>query len=393
MKILLVNKYWYIRGGAERVVFATKKVLEDAGHEVEIFGMKHPDNIMGNDYFIDEIDYAHMGVWAKIQAGIKSIHNKDAKQKFEKLVQTFKPDIVHFHNIYHQLSFSLLDIVKKYNIPSVMTLHDYKMISPNYNLYHHGRIDDSCCNGSYYRCILSNCMEHIGQSIFATLEAYDRRGKKYTDVITTYISPSEFLKHKFQRCGFTKHIEVIPNPLDLDEYIHEAQAGEGVVYFGRMSDEKGVAMILDIARQTPQITYTMVGDGPLREKLESQHLKNVYFVGYKQAEELRQMIAQARLIIMPSQWYENYPMSILEAKAMGKVVIASDIGGIGEMLPHDMLVRHDDVNAFVGRIKSWYRKDDKELIAVGKKLQKDVHNTNSIDRYAQHIQTLYERIA
>lgn len=392
MKILLVNKYWYIRGGAERVVFDTKKVLEDTGHEVEIFGMRHEKNIIENDYFIDEIDYKDANVFKKIIYGCKSIYNKDAKNKFEKCVQDFKPDVVHFHNIYHQLSFSLLDIVKKYKIPSVMTLHDYKMVSPNYNLYHHGHIDENSCGKNYYKCIFDNCMGYVGQSIFATIEMYVRTWKKYESYIHTYISPSEFLRQKFVDVGFKKNIEVIPNPLDVAVYKCTVTAGDGVVYFGRLSDEKGVCIISEIARKIPNIHYTMIGDGPLRVMLKEKNIANVDIIGYKTGDELSTLVSGARLIIMPSQWYENYPMTILEAKAMGKPVIASDIGGIGEMLPHDMLAQYDDVASFVEKVQVWYGMSDKKLISIGKKLQTEVKNINSFDIYKRKLVALYERV-
>ena len=149
MKVLLVNKYWYIRGGAERMVFVTKELLEKAGHEVEIFGMNHPDNIFSNDYFVDYLDYRKSKGIKKIKSVCKTIYNKQAKENFARLVKDFRPDVVHFHNIYHQLSFSLLEVTKAQKIPTVMTLHDYKMISPNYSLYHHNKIDDSLCQLGY----------------------------------------------------------------------------------------------------------------------------------------------------------------------------------------------------------------------------------------------------
>ena len=171
MKILLVNKYWYARGGAERVVFLTKRVLEDAGHTVEVFGMKQKKNTLENEYFIDTIDYATGSWMARIMYGIKSIYNVDAKKRFAKLVDDFAPDVIHFHNIYHQLSYALLDVVRAKNIPSVMTLHDYKMLSPNYTLFHHNTIDTSMLGGKYYRCLLHNAMGSWARSFFVMCEA------------------------------------------------------------------------------------------------------------------------------------------------------------------------------------------------------------------------------
>jgi len=394
MRIILVNKFWYLRGGTERVVFLTKQLLEEAGHTVEVFGMRHPDNNISNDYFIDNLDYESLQGLSKIRAGLKAIYNHDARNKFEKLVKNFKPDVIHFHNIYHQLSYSLIDVVHKYHIPSVMTLHDYNLISPNYTLFHHGAIHEESQKGSYYRCILNNCMEHVGESIVATASAYKKKWMKVQDSIHAYIAPSEFLKQKHIAYGISPHlIEVIPNPLDMDSFADTATVGKNVVYAGRLSEEKGLDILLDAAKKLPAIPFLIIGTGPLEQhikhRIKDEHLDHVVWGGYKKGDEYISCLNHARLLVVPSLWYENCPMSIVEAQASGKVVVASDIGGIPELLPATMLATPGNVDAWASRINEWYQKSDKELIKAGDVLRKSAQKKHDPQTYIRSVLKVY----
>lgn len=394
MKILLVNKFWYPRGGAENMVLLTKELLENAGHQVEVFGMNHPDNLFSNKYFTDFVDYKKLGLLSKIKFGARVIYNHQAKQKISQLLADFQPDVVHFHNIYHQLSCSVIEAVAEKKIKSVMTLHDYKFISPNYSLFHHGKIAEDGVGGKYYQCLLKNCMESFSDSLLATLEAYFVAGKGYKSMINKYLSPSNFLRNKFIKAGFASSVIVrLPNALADDEFkISENDQGY-VAYVGRLSSEKGVDYLLFAARELPAIHFKIVGDGPERDELEKiaqkNNLTNVEFVGYKTGVELENLLVNARLLVVPSVWYENAPMSILEAKARGKIVIASDIGGISEILPNELLVAPGNGVALAQKIGEWFNKTEFQRQAMGKKLFEQVKKENSPEVYLQNLLKVY----
>ena len=391
MRILLVNKFWYQHGGSERVAFLTKKILEKAGHEVKIFGMKNPKNEFSNEYFSDYVDYKTMRGWKRVVAGLKAIYNFEAKHKFEKLVKDFRPDVIHFHNIYHQLSFSLLDVGKKYKVPMVMTLHDYKMISPNYMMFHHGKIDESCVMGHYYRCLFNNCMENIGFSYIATKEALFRKFRKYQSFINLYISPSRFLKDKFVSAGWNeKKLVVIPNPLESSGDL-STKDGDYVVFVGRLAKEKGIDVLLRAAEKTPEIKYKIVGDGPEYSSLSSKRPQNVEFIGFLENQKAKKMIADSRLVVAPSIWYENCPLSILEAKALGKIVIASRIGGIPELLPEELLFTPGKADDLAEKIKHYYNLTEDKRLAFGEKLRSEVKIVNSEEKYYQSLLNVYEQ--
>ncbi len=393
MRIVLVNKYWYERGGTERVLFLTKKLLEDAGHTVEVFGMRDEKNIFENEYFIDNIDYTKARGLQKIKQAGNIICNNDAKEKFKKLLKDFAPDLVHFHNIYHQLSFSLVEACDEMHIPSVMTLHDYKMVSPNYTMYHHGHIDDSMLGKNYYRCLFTNCMENLYKSFVFTLEAYWRARHHIQEKITYYIAPSEFMKELCVSAGIQEKIEVISNPIaaeNFEQYTEKNYVG----YTGRLSEEKGVEYLIAAARETPEIHYKIAGSGPDEARLKglAKDLPNVEFVGWLDGEDLFRFIGEARLLVVPSVWYENYPYSILRPQQMGKVVIGSNIGGIPELLPENCLFEPKESGDRVEKIRFWYMAPAQERAALGKLFQKRVERENNSELYLQKILALYETL-
>ncbi|MFA7244994.1 MAG: glycosyltransferase [Candidatus Magasanikbacteria bacterium] len=396
MKILLVNKYWYIRGGAERVVFATKDILEKNGHEVEIFGMKHPKNILENKYFIDNVDYTNTKGFKKVSLAFKSIYNRDAKNKFAKLVEDFKPDVVHFHNIYHQLSFSLLDVVKQKNIPAVMTLHDYKMISPNYNLFHHGSVDESIAGNGAYKCVLNNCLGNETNSILATLEYYFRKFKNLNNVVDKYLAPSEFVAKKHIQYGLNKNkIVVLPNPVNFSNNYILPKNSDGVLFFGRLSEEKGLNVLLEAAKKIPDIKVNIVGSGPLQEHLEKriseEKINNISLLGYKQGRELTDLIKASRLVVVPSIWYEVSGLSILEAYQSSKLVLASDIGAISESVFADCLFPVGDSSKLAELIDKKYH-DLKNQEKTVKLLKQQVLEKHSEEKYLKKLLVIYDEV-
>lgn len=394
MKIVLVNKFWYSRGGAEKVAILTKELLEQAGHEVQIFGMNHPDNIFSNKYFTDYIDYNSASFWQKIKFGFRALYNFQAAKNFEKLLLDFQPDVVHFHNIYHQLSCSIIGVAKKMGIDTVMTLHDYKFISPNYNLYHHGQVALECADGKYYHCLLNNCMENRAESLLATLEAYFVDMMGYKKMIGQYLSPSEFLRTKFIDAGFDdKKISVLCNPLRASEFVLNKSSLDYVGYIGRLATEKGVEYLIEAAQILPEIKFKIAGSGPteqfLRDLIQKNNIQNVELVGQKSGQDLQDFIAHARILVTPSVWYENAPMSVVEAKAHGKVVVAFAMGGIPEILPQELLVKVKDVAGLSKKIKTYFDLDDEALMVLGAKLQKQAKENNSPEVYLKKLLQVY----
>jgi glycosyltransferase involved in cell wall biosynthesis len=344
MKILLINNYHYIRGGSERAYFDMAKILTERGHEVAFFSMNHPLNLptKWSKYFIDYTEYYDKKLsWLeKIIIAFNIWYNWQAARNLHALLKEFKPDIAHLHNIYHHLSPSVVDVLAKEKIPMVMTLHDYKLISPNHKLLVRGKIWEASKPDKYYRCFTDKCVDNSYlQSLVCVIEAYLHKFLKVYQKINLFISPSQFLLEKFRDFGFKKEIIYLPNPfLSEDKTLENNQSGENyLLYYGRLSEEKGIDDLLRAyAKLKTEVKLKIVGAGPQEAELKDivvrEKISGVEFLGYRHGADLEAQVGGAAAIIVPSRWYENAPYSVIEAMAAGKIVVAARIGGLTELI-------------------------------------------------------------
>jgi len=341
MKILLVNKFFYPRGGAEKAFFDTAALLREAGHGVSFFSMSHPLNRETPDsrFFVSAVDYdAPGGIVGKIRASARLLYSTEARRKLSDLLRAVRPDVVHLHNIHHQISPSILPLLKKSGIPVVMTLHDYKMVCPVYTLFRNGRICEKCGRGKYGHCIGGRCAKgSYAKSLLAAMEMFlHRTVLDLYALVDAFISPSLFLKDKMEELGFRGPIIHLPNFIRSGA----CEPGSGgtagrVLYFGRLSPEKGLGTLLAAAGRS-RLSWVIAGDGPDRDELaktiQDRALTNVSLLGYKPGEALREEIRNSMFTVLPSEWYENQPYAVMESFALGKPVVASAIGGIPELV-------------------------------------------------------------
>ncbi|MBN1587101.1 MAG: glycosyltransferase family 4 protein [Candidatus Omnitrophica bacterium] len=340
MKILQVNKFLYPKGGDAVSMLATGELLRQKGHRVLFWGMADARN-QPQEYpetFVPLVDLnAAGGVMESLKVGARLLYSFDAKHRIQDLVQRERPDLVHLHNIAHQISPSILDVLKKHKIPCVMTMHDYKVVCGSYTLLSHGRICELCANGKYYHCLLEGCVKGSRAKSFLTMvEMYLHHNiLDIYGTVSCFISPSRFLKDKIVSMGFKKRVKHLSNFADLDRFSPDHHvAGRSVVYAGRLSKEKGLMTLVDAAAQIPEIDFKIIGEGPLKRELEIRvkGLKtgNVQLLGHMPAEELRKEVGKSMCVVLPSECNENHPRVVVEAFALGKPVVGSRIGGIPE---------------------------------------------------------------
>jgi glycosyltransferase involved in cell wall biosynthesis len=345
MKILLVNTYHYSRGGDCTYTFSLAELLRSQGHEVYYFGMKHPLNIPCSQekFFVDYIDFRELNQKKTLLNGLRvvsrSIYSIQAKTQLHALLQEIKPDIAHLQNIHSHLTPSVIFELKRQNIPIVWTLHDFKLICPNTHLLSHGRICEQCNGGKFYYCTLKKCKKNsYAASAVATIEASVHRCLHVTDKIQFLISPSEFLRKKFMQFGYKENkIVHINNFLTKDMFRTSPSVdGNYALYFGQLEPWKGVKTLLQVWAEIKGMELKIAGDGSLRNELEKQvvnsRVRNVSFLGQLNKEELFNVLTKASFVIVPSEWYENYPYSVMESMICGKPVLASNIGGLPEMV-------------------------------------------------------------
>lgn len=343
MRVLLVNKFLYRRGGSETVLFDTADILEKYSHDVVFFSMQHPQNIESSHsrYFVSHVDFAEVrGFLNSLRMAGRVLYSVEARRKMEHMIKKERPDIVHLHNIHHQLSPSILHTLKNYDRPVVMTLHDYKMVCPVYTMLARDGICERCRNGRFYQCLLKKCAKgSFFRSLVSTAEMYLHRQLLHTDrIVDLFISPSQFLRAKLTEMGFRGSIRHLPNSIDVNEYSPSYSFTEqSIVYFGRLSAEKGLLTLIDAVDGLP-LTCKIIGEGPLRPTLEGQArqrgIKNLLFLGHMDHDQLKRELSGAMFVVAPSEWYENNPVSIIEAFACGKPVVAAQIGGIPELVEH-----------------------------------------------------------
>lgn len=399
MRILLINCYHFKKGGAETAYFDTARILKEHGHEVAFFSMKHPQNLLTEweKYFVDNINYndSSLGFWQKIKTAGKIVFNFQAKRNLEKLIQDFRPDVAHLHNIYHQLSPSVIYALKKHGVPMVMTLHDYKLISPNYNLFLNGKIWEG---KSALSCIMDKCIkDSYIKSTLAVVEKiiHDFLGS-YANV-DLFISPSRFLAEKFKKEGFSKEIRIIRNPIKFPVSKHSGVSKDYLLYFGRLSEEKGVKTLILAMKELKNKRLAIVGDGPEKEKLQKmvkdlRISRRVKFWGYQKGTALKELISGAQAVVIPSIWYENMPYAAIEALSMGKIVIASKIGGLTELISNKkngFLFEPENTESLVRTISTLPQSNLPEIAARAQKSILDF----SFETYYRKIIFIYNKVS
>lgn len=340
MKILSVNKFYWRKGGSESVFFNEMEMLEQHGHQVIPFAMHNPENLASpfSEYFVDEVDYEQTSAGSRLKNASKIIYSFDASSKMKRLLENNSVDLSHFHIFQHQISPSVFGPLKKRGIPIVLTLHDLKPICPSYKYYVNGSVCEACLGGKFYNCFKNKCTKGstLG-SLVNTVEMYFHYAMGYYQGVDRYIAVSKFYKHKMMEAGFPEaQIAYLPNYIDAQALDATLPEQSYVLYFGRLSEEKGVSTLIRAASENRSIRHLVVGTGPLEDSLKREaavlSLANVEFLGFRQGEELKKLLSEATCVVVPSEWYENCPMTILEAFAAGRPVIGADIGGIPELI-------------------------------------------------------------
>ena len=371
MKILMVNKFFYIKGGSETYYFSLKELLEKNGHEVIDFSMQDDKNFDSkySKYFVENVDYnKKQSFVSKVKEAKKIIYSTEAKNNLEKLIYETKPDIAHLHIFQHQLSLSILDVLEKYKIPIVYTAHDLKMICPNYKMLTNGKVCEACKGHKYINCLKNKCIkDSFAKSTIGIMEAYINKWRNAYNKIDYIITPSKFYRDKFIEFGVDKDkIEHIPNFLDTKEVDFDRLENQNYfLYFGRLSEEKGILTLIK-AFDGIDANLKIVGTGPLKEEIEefvkNNNLSNIEILGFKSGKELNTLVANSKAVVLPSEWYENGPFSAIESLKLGRILIGSDLGGIPELINgNGYIFEHGNVNDLNEKLKMVCKLSNEEI--------------------------------
>lgn len=331
MNILQINKYHYYRGGSETVFFNMIDLLRGAGHNVAPFATVHPKNLPSeyDSFFVNAPEMRDLSVLKKVAALPRFFYNPEAARQLQRMIDRFKPDVAHLHNIFNGLSLSILPVLKRNNIPVVITLHDVRFICPTMEFDNQASRCRNCLKLGGLNCGLHRCYE--GSLLNSWMVALEMFHKEYLFDYDKYIDRYHFVsrhylesysqRHSYFRDKGSVFYQYVPT---LDTVTPDYRRGDYMLFYGRLNKEKGIHTLVEAMKQCPDIELKVGGSGPLYDSLKAMNLPNVEYLGFLHGEQLDKAIRGASFVIVPSQCEENNPMSICESYSFGKPVIVSD---------------------------------------------------------------------
>ena len=399
MKVLLVNKFHWNKGGSEKYYFELGELIKQHGNEVAYFSMEDEKNIKTGykEYFVPKFDLNNS---SKLKA-LDVIYNKENEKIMEKALDEFKPDVVHLNNFQRQLSASIIKPIKKRNIPIVFTAHDVQAICPAITMMDNDKNPcELCMKGKYINCIKKSCNKGSKlKSALGAIEGYYYRNHKiYTDKIDYIITPSEFYGTKFIEDGINPNkIQAIHNSIEMNDYNVETQDDGYALYFGRLSKEKGILNLINAFAKCNKGSLYIAGEGPEKENIEKIKKENkledrVKLLGFLNKEQMTDVTRKCKFVVVPSIWYENCPYSVLETLAIGKPIIGSNMGGIPELvIDNENGFIYNTVDELTEKMNTLF--ENKELVNQFSKKSKELAKQN-YDRevYYNKLKQIYYKV-
>jgi len=406
LKILLVNTRHFYGGGDSTYTFNLADLLSSHGHEIAFFAMQDNRNLPdpNADLFVSQIEFRDLNQNKTLINGMKvitrAIYSTEARQKFSALLDRFSPDIVHLQNYIGHITLSILFEARQRGLPIVSTLHDYGMVCPNshFLIDRTGQICEACQGGRFYQAIIKRCKkDSLLASGMAGFLAYCNRWMGVMKKSDAFLTPSRFLKNKLVENGFDESM-VHPLPLFLPQKnFWEGEQDKGYLLFlGRLEAIKGINVLIEAAHRAKDVPLLIAGSvsEPLASQLPKILPEKTKYVGLKHGQELTDLIHNALAVVLPSIWYENQPFSILEAFASGKPVIASDLGGMTELIAHrerGLLVKPGDPAALADSMQ-WAVTNQALMKEMGKKARLYALHNHSPETHYQSLIDIYSKV-
>jgi glycosyltransferase involved in cell wall biosynthesis len=416
MVVLQVNKFFWLKGGAERYFFSLSGELARRGHDVVHFSMQHPANRPSPyaAYFVSRRDYeSPAGGLRTLSQAASFIRSREAARRIRRLVRDHRPDVAHLHNTYHQLTPSIIAALDEAGVPVVVTLHDYKLVCPKYSHFAGGRYCYRCRGGHYLQALLTRCSDgSLSRSALLSAEAYWQRWTGVYGRVRAWLAPSRFMRDRIVEAagdigieaGRVTHLPSFCPPVegpsgmsDADQAVLDALPEAYVLYFGRLGVEKGLEGLIEAAGRLPGVPFVLVGDGPHRPALErmvaDRSLGNVRFAGYADQPLLERVVERAAVSVLPAIWPENAPFTVIEAAAAGVPQIVSDMGGLPEMaeIVSGLVFRHGDGADLAARIEELWS-DPEAARARGEAGRKAAREYFDRDRHMGSLLKIYEGV-
>ncbi len=397
LTILNVSQNHYVRGGSDRYFFTMAEILQKHGHNVIPFTAANPKNEPSewDQYFPRAADFEKPGPIDLL----RFIYSRNAAESIQRLLKNTNVDIAHFHIYYGKLTASILGGLKKAGIPLIQTLHEYKITCPVYSHLSNDEICEACAGKHFWRALPKKCNRNsLARTALSVAESYVSRSLGSVDKFDHFISVSHFLRKKMIQYGMPEDkISTVHNFTDVSNFTPNFSVGEYVLYFGRVHKSKGIFTLIEAAAPLKQVPLYIVGDGEampeVKQIIEQNGCEHIHLLGFKRGEELQELILNSICTVLPSEWYENCPMSVLESYAYGKPVIGADIGGIPELIVDKVdgfLVPSGEHEPLRDRLL-WMSKHKTEAAEMGKAGRRKMETEFNADIHYQKVINIYEK--
>jgi len=407
MKILQINVFNYRKGGSEAVYFSTMELLKQHGNDVVNFALKWPENYpSAYERYFPESKGTRTGLLKPVKNIVNYFYDREAAKKMGQLIEAEHPDLAHVHLIWGQITGSILPVLKRHNIPIIFSIHDYRIVCPAYTFRNgKGQICERCHGSYFYHCITHKCTKgsYLLSTMMATEQYFRNRFFNPPQYIDGLIYVSKFAKQmheKYMPALKEKKNIVLYNLADKIADTPKRKDEKYFLFFGRLSYEKGVKTLLSAFKELPECHLKIAGTGPLENELRNftytNNISNVEFLGYKSGKDLTDLVENAYFIIVPSEWYENNPMTIIEGYAAGVPVIGANIGGIPEIIDDDStgyLFTSADVADLIKIVKKanslsidqYFAFQQKSLVFAKQHFNKDKYYPRLMDFYKSFV--------
>lgn len=401
--VLSINTYHYPKGGSEIIYFANAALMERHGWTNSFYAMHHPSNLPCEDsqYFAEHVDFgAPASLREKAVVAARIIYSREARAKLARLIDTRKIDVAHAHNIYHHLSPSVLVELKRRCIPVVMTVHDLKLACPAYTMRTGSGVCERCKGGRVWNVAIHRCIKgSVALSGLIMVElAIHKALRIYARHIDRIVTPSAFYREKLIEWGWpAEKLVHIPNFVSDTPLPPAIPGGDHFLYFGRLTPEKGIATLIAAAAASA-VPVRIAGRGPQEDELRALTKSlgaPAVFVGFLSGDALWAEVDTARAIVLPSEWYENSPMSVVEAFQRGKPLVGARIGGIPELIEEGRTgwsFRAGDVADLARALTLARDTADTQLAEMSVACQHLVSRSFSEHAYFEAMSALYENL-
>jgi len=403
MRILFCNKYNYPFSGTEVYLFEAMELMRSKSHEVALFSMTDPRGqpTPYDRHFMPQTDFKKPSGWLhKMRLSARMVYSYEARRRIRAMIAKFRPDVAHVRNIYHHLSPSILWELRAQKVPVVYHLNDFKVLCPSYNLVSHGEACEACKGGEFWHALKENCYPGWTAPMMLVAEAYVHKWLgTYRKCVDCFVAPSHFVRDKFVEHGWDPaQFEVLPHFQSVKPLTTLRGQNAPLLYFGRLSAEKGVADLLHAMQRLPRLRLVVAGDGPERTQLQrlavELGLRNVEFAGHIRGAELDRAIVESRFTVLPSHAYETLGKTILESYAQARAVVATDLGSRRELVQEGktgLLYESGNVEQLTSAIE--FLSSQPELAdRMGRAGQQQVRRSNTPEAHYDALIGLYQRL-